>query len=364
MQLRQWITLFFSIVTAVAHAVESSDSIVSRKSLFVIPQASYQQETSVATGIAYGYYFKSKVISRISSLTGSAVYTFRNQFLFNITPRIYFNTNKWYLYSNFSLRNYPDHFYGIGNVQTAIRQAFTAQSVSLVAQPQCVLSKHLFVGMVFATRHESVKADSTFEENKASLYTQFGSSGCKPFSVTSVGMVAAYDSRDNQFYPLQGFFAKTTLSASKAGWGSSYSLQEVSLDCRHYIPLFGTQVLAWQAYFAGIFGSKDIPFQLLPTLGGRDALRGFRQGMYRENVLMMFQSEYRLPICKRFKAAVFCSVGDVMNSFDYQMDKLKVAYGAGLRYRLNDARVHLRLDMAKNNYGDKVQFYITATEAF
>ena len=51
-------------------------------------------------------------------------------------------------------------------------------------------------------------------------------------------------------------------------------------------------------------------------------------------------------------------------SFVVVKAQLKVAYGAGLRYRLNDARVHLRFDVAKNNYGEKLQFYITATEAF
>ena len=364
MRLKQWIILFLLTVSVFSYAAGPSDSIVSRKSLFIIPQASYQQETSVATGIAYGYYFRSKDISRISSVTGSAVYTFHNQFMFNVSPKVYFNTDKWYLYSNFSVRNYPDNFYGIGNKPTDFKQAFTARSISLVAQPQYILSKHLFVGVSFATRHEAVKTDSTFEKSKVALYNQFGSSGWEPFSQTSVGLVAAFDSRDNQFYPQQGFFAKTILSASKAGWGSTYSLQEVSIDCRQYIPVFESQVFAWQAYFAGIFGRKDIPFQLLPTVGGRDGLRGFRQGMYRENVLMMFQTEYRLPIYKRLKGAIFCSAGDVMSSSGYQIDKLKVAYGAGLRYRLNDARVHLRLDMAKNNYGDKLQFYITATEAF
>lgn len=61
---------------------------------------------------------------------------------------------------------------------------------------------------------------------------------------------------------------------------------------------------------------------------------------------------------------MFCSAGDVLSSGDCQTDKLKVSFGAGLRYRLNDARVHLRLDVAKSNYNDKIQVYITATEAF
>ena len=93
-------------------------------------------------------------------------------------------------------------------------------------------------------------------------------------------------------------------------------------------------------------------------------MRGFRQGMYRENLLMSLQTEYRMPIYKRLKAAVFCTTGDVVNTNNFQINKLKVSYGAGLRYRLNDARVHLRVDLAKNNYGEKLQFYITATEAF
>ena len=118
------------------------------------------------------------------------------------------------------------------------------------------------------------------------------------------------------------------------------------------------------SYCDGIFGSNGIPFELLPTVGGRDLLRGFRQGKYKENVLFVAQTEYRLPVYKRLKAAVFCSAGDVTNSTDYRIDKLKVAYGVGLRYRLNDARVHLRLDIARNNYGDKLQAYITASEAF
>jgi outer membrane translocation and assembly module TamA len=86
--------------------------------------------------------------------------------------------------------------------------------------------------------------------------------------------------------------------------------------------------------------------------------------MYRDNLMALLQTEYRFPVYDRLKAAVFVSAGDVMNFQSPVVDKLKIAYGAGLRYRLNDARVHLRVDIAKNNYGEKLQFYITATEAF
>lgn len=355
---------FFLYIFVKLFAQEPSDSIVSRRSLIVIPILAYQQETSVAMGVAYGYYLKSKDISRISSISGSAVYTLRNQFVFNLTPKIFFGDNKWYLYSNLNFRNYPDYYFGIGNRPNTTKQTYTSQNIGLLVQSQYLVSENLFVGISLSARFDRLLTDSTFTANKTSIFTQFGKSGWEPFSQTSVGLVGAYDTRDNQFYPQKGVFVKSLFTVSKAGWGSSYSLQEFSADFRQYIPLFNSNVFAWQAYFDGVYGNKGIPFELLPTLGGRDLMRGFLQGMYRENVMMLVQTEYRLPVYKRLKAAIFCSAGDVMNSADNKVDKLKVAYGAGLRYRLNDARVHLRLDLAKNNYGDKLQLYITATEAF
>ena len=361
--------MFFLIVAGISmnpsYAQQTNtDSVVSRSSLFIIPHAGYQQETSWSGGIAGGYYFKSKSLNRISSIAGSTEYTLLNQFAFNISPKIYFADNKWYLYSSINFRNYPDFYYGIGNKPTNLKQTFTSDIFSFILQPQYSLSRQIYVGAIVGFRTENIKTDATFESIRSHVFDEYGSEGWRPFKQVNLGFLASFDSRDNQFYPQKGIFAKSTVSTSKAAWGSTYSVTDITLDLRQYIPAFNNQLLAWQAYFSGAFSKNEIPFQMLPTIGGRDMLRGFRQGMYRDNVLMLLQTEYRVPLYKRLKAAVFCAAGDVMNSENYQIDKLKVAYGAGLRYRLNDARVHLRFDVAKNNYGEKLQFYITATEAF
>ena len=347
-----------------AASAQNNDSIVSKSSLFIIPHPAYQQETSWSGGIAGGYYFKSKVASRISSISGSADYTLLNQFIFNVTPKIYLADKKWYLYANLNFRDYPDFFYGIGNNHSDIQQSFTADVFSLSFQPQYAISKNIYVGLIFAGRTESVRTDSTFKSMYDRIYSKFGDAGWKPYHELKVGFLSSFDSRDNQFYPQKGIFAKLTLATSNSFMGSSYNITDFSLDFRQFIPIANSHVLAWQGYFSGVFSRNEIPFQLLPTLGGRDLMRGFRQGMYRDNSMFLFQTEYRLPIYKRLKAALFLSAGDVMDSKNIKIDKLKLAYGGGFRYRLNDARVHLRVDIAKNNYGEKLQFYITATEAF
>ena len=355
--------LFFTVLFCCANVTGkaiSTDSVVLKRSFYAFPFASYQQETHLASGVTAAYYFKSKDLSRISSIAGTTVYTLLNQFSVNLSPKIYLGNNKYFLYSNFTARNYPDRYYGIGNQQNASPTPFTARGFSMLLQPQYLLSKSFFVGTLLS--FESEQLHSALESRDPLLL--YRATDWQAYHQLHVGVVAAFDSRDNQFYPKSGNFAKTTLSLSNVGWGSSYTLQEITLDLRNYLPLAPHQLLATQLYFDGIYGRVPPPFGQLPSVGGTDLLRGFRQGQYRENVMVVLQSEYRFQIYKKLKAAAFCATGDAMNSTDYKIDKLKVAYGAGLRYQLNDARVHLRFDVAKNYYGDKLKFYLTATEAF
>jgi outer membrane protein assembly factor BamA len=341
-----------------------TDSLVSRKSLFVIPHPAYQQETSWSAGVAYGYYFKSNDLSRISSISGSADYTLLNQFMFNITPKIYLSDKKWYLYSNLNFKKYPDFYYGIGNKPTDIKQTFTSHVLSFNFQPQYALKKNVYVGGIIGGRYERVSTDSTFNNIKDRIFSDYGDEGWSPYSKTYIGLLFNYDSRDNQFYPYKGLFAKTSLSTSRKNWGSTFTITDFTIDIRQFVPIYKNHIFAWQTLFLGAFSKSEIPFQLRPTIGGIDIMRGFRQGMYRDNIMMALQTEYRIPIYKRLKGTLFISTADVLNNKTDKIDKLKIAYGAGLRYRLNDARVHLRFDIAKNNYGEKLQFYITATEAF
>lgn len=337
---------------------------VNKNSVYVLPFVSYQQETALAPGIGFGYYFKSDDSSRVSSVTGSAVYTFLNQFSLNVAPRVFFNHSKWYLYSTVNLQNYPDYYFGIAKNTSEIKQAYTEQSATLLLQPQYRVSKFFMLGPLVAARLSKVNQYWLLSPTEPGNLTAQTGAGWEPYSLLSAGVVATYDSRDNQFYPYRGMFVKLSASASKAGWGSSYSLQQLRLDYRQFLSLFQSHVLAWQLYGIAVYGKAGIPFELLPSPGGSDLLRGFRKGQYRDNVMWTAQTEYRIPVYKRVKAAVFCSVGDVLNSSDYRTDKLMLSYGAGLRYRLNDARVHLRLDVAQNNYGDKLQLYFAVSDAF
>lgn len=351
------LALIASMFSSASFAADTT-KVVSRQSLFVIPHVVFQQETSFAGGLAAGYYFKSNNLKKISSVAGSAYYTLLKQFTMSASPKIFFGQDKrWYLFGNLNLRKYPDYFYGIGNKKSATKQAYVSNNFMLLLQPQYSITKQLLIGVSAGLRSENTKVQNLPPDNYNTL-------GWQPYRQVDVGALATFDTRNNQFYSESGMMAKLQLSTSTLFALSTFATTDVSVDFRHFIPIFDGHTFAYQSVLQGVFSGSDVPFQLLPTLGGRDVMRGYRQGMYRDNLLFVAQAEYRLPLYKRLKMAAFCSAGDVMHANNIHIDKLKVAYGVGLRYRINDARVHLRVDIAKNNYGEKLQFYITATEAF
>ena len=367
MFLRKNIFLFFLIIQTVNHVYAQDsrqDTMHVKKSWYVLPALSYQPETNLAFGFAGANYFESSDLNRISSISYSAMYTLRNQFIINVSPKIYFGQSKqFYMYSNIGYRLYPDVYYGRGGKWSGLKLKYTSHKFYLNLQPQYEVNTNFYVGLMLSFRYEHVYVNDAMSHRMVdSVKTHVAPYGWEPYFQSHIGCLLAYDSRNNHFYPDKGLFAKVT-AAYSPHLLSTYSFGMFSLDYRHYLNICCNQVLAWQMYADGVLGEK-IPFALFPTLGGTDVMRGFRRGVYSDDFSFASQVEYRIPLFWRLKTTAFCAVGDVLSWENPHVGRLKFAYGLGLRCRLNDARVHLRFDVAKNNYEKGMQFYVTASEAF
>ena len=374
--LKKLITLIlFSVITLSVFAKEKTDSVSSHykipTSWFLVPAGFYQEETSLGLGLNGGYYFKSKSLDKISSISGSAFYTLLNQVKINLNTRFFMADDRVYLLGNVQLRHYVEHYYGISNdinslvgVDDASANIYTSQIFDVNIQPFYNFTKTLSAGLYVGVRGERmVKFNENLEARVAEYKQRYGDAGWDDYLMLGLGAQFMYDDRDNYFYP-QKFsnFLKLSAITYNKEVGSSFSCTNLKLDFRQYVPTWLGQVFAWQVKFETNLGS-EIPFQMLSTVGGSDNVRGIRERKYIDNSMFEVQMEYRIPIWWRLKAAVFCSVGDVFDINNPSIVKPKIGYGAGIRFRLNQARVNFRLDVAGNNYGEW-KFYITATEAF
>lgn len=366
-----WATL--TVAAQTGSISQPNDSIKERKvsrwdslfdwNFFAVPTISYQPETNWAFGLAGAYYFKLNE-EKTSDIGFDMAYTLNKQWNFNVLSTMYFGGNKrWFMYTNVGFKRYPDLFYGIGNhtndlLQTPIH--YSSDNVYLTAQPQYYITNHWIVGANVTLRWEQPSTNANLDSISA-LCTTTGLD--KPFVMVGVGGIISYDSRDQQFYPSHGIFFKTVASYYEPYLGSTYRMGKISSEFRQFVPIYNDLIFAWQASTEWTFGSEK-PFQLLPTLGGMDVVRGLRRGEWCDDVMMAVQTELRIPIWRFFKASIFGSIGDVYNLEHWQWSTPKIGYGAGIRVALNKAKVNVRFDVARQNYDNNWSYYLTIKEAF
>ena len=387
----------WALVVPMSHAI-SLDSLLNLPAMG-IPVVNYSPESTWEFGAAAQGYFRLPNQERTSIVQLDGTYSLNHQWYINAQGNLYFGIKDsakplqdgastyrlkargWQLQFRAGYSDRPANYYGSNNDSIFANQGnmgigmlrqgkpYDLQRGYLNVQAPIYITPQLAVGPMM----DVLVARFRIED----IYTL-----PDPLVQIGLGAVAQYDTRDNVFYPHQGLFVK--LSAA-AAWTNKRDIPEgqqasisglLSADLRHYIPLAKDLVLAWQ--LKGQFLLPDLNlhithltlYPMLPRLGGQDGLRGINSDMFRDDIMMAFQTELRIPLWSIFRATVFAGVGDVYDFHNWHWEVPKVGYGIGLRAAINKAKVNIRFDVARSNVDPRwntinaYSFYLTATEAF
>ena len=328
-----------------------------------VPTIGYTPETNWTFGLAGSWFFQCDSMARTSELSVQAKYTLENQVAAHAQTTLYFDPEKrWMMNAAMGYTYYPNLFFGIGNERKDLLQMpwhYISNIFYLSAQPQYYLTPRWSIGPAIQLRYEGMQHNALTDSVQA-LYPVHGFDS---YFMLGLGMVVSYDSRDRIYYPTRGLFFKTRLYYYEPYLGSSYRSGWADIDFRQFVPLYKEFIFAWQFVGQCQMGTA-MPFQMMPTLGGEDLQRGIRKGVWRDDVMVAVQGEFRIPIWRYFKAAVFASVGDVYSWNNWHFTTPKVGYGAGIRVALLKPAIHVRFDVAKQNYNNEWYFYFTVKEAF
>lgn len=344
--------------------IDSLFQFASKLRFYVLPSLFYQPETHYAGGINGGYFFHFIDPVKMSSVNFNLIFTQRGQFNINVYPRIYWGREgSWFLTSSITIQNYPNYFVGIGNDPTKLSLAhplpYTSRNVSVGVQLQRYVNKRFLIGFQWFFRKEKTILQDSLRLKAFSIQR----TGWSPYSMVGVGALISYDSRNSQYDPSNGLFYKGSFLYCDPLIGSSHHIVQLQYDFRQFIPLYLHHVFAWQFLTDWRLGDA-VPFQFLSTIGGQDMLRGFTPGMFRDNAMAAVQAEYRIPIYGNFSGAIFGATGDVFNSKNLMIYRLKTSYGAGIRFKITKANINFRFDVTHNNYFKGIQYFLTTGDAF
>jgi len=174
--------------------------------------------------------------------------------------------------------------------------------------------------------------------------------GVAPYKSGGLGLVAQYDSRDNENSPTQGWLATLNNMAYRESLGGGDDFDVVRADLRYYLPHGKGNVLAFRQlnHF-----TSDAPTQVNAAV----QLRGYKIGQYNGEYMSQIEVEERYRIAEKFTASVFlgiaCTYGGNRSCSDSA--NLYPAGGAGVQYILKPKEgIVLNLEYAAgkdSNYG-------------
>ncbi|NJM93769.1 MAG: BamA/TamA family outer membrane protein [Cytophagales bacterium] len=176
-----------------------------------------------------------------------------------------------------------------------------------------------------------------------------------------LGPAFLYDDRQNPLNPGPSRYASISLTYFEDHLGDNHDFVRLHTDLRRYLSVGQHSILATQLLTQLNYG--EVPFRLLPELGGHRLMRGYYEGRYRDRHYMALQSELRMPLVGRLGLVVFGAGGAIGQQLSFHTSQLKGAFGAGLRFKYNRKQnVNVRLDYGISS--EMHGFYIILGEAF
>lgn len=336
---------------------EAQDADTTRKNTFFpVPVGFYTPETRFGIGAAavYNFYInKADTISPPSQLQGGFAFTQERQFLAYVPFQLFWNERKWFSFGEVGYYRYNYFFYGVGNSPENREERYGVNFPRIRLNLFRQVYKRWYVGARLWVEEWQF---TEFEEGAAlASGTVAGNEGGRTYDP---GVMVLHDGRDNVLYPTKGWFLEAVTQHATGAFGWS----RYRADLRHYLPLHDQLTWANQAFVDITTGST--PFYMMAMLGGTKRMRGYYEGRFRDKTGVLYQTELRARIWRRWGATAFWSAGVVdETAAQWSLAHFRNAGGLGIRFELDPEKdLNIRFDVATGP--GSTQFYLTFGEAF
>ena len=166
------------------------------------------------------------------------------------------------------------------------------------------------------------------------------------------------DTRDNIYFPTEG--SRTSMSVEYAGLGGDFDYTKFTVSGQKYYKVGHAQVIAVRGTVG--YANEDLPEGSLFEVGGQSSVRGYRDGQFSGNKMVLGTVEYRFPIMKKVQGAVFTDVGDAWSGKSYSWNSIEndltLHTGVGVGLQMETPIGALRLDYGWGEDGGRLHFTV------
>jgi hypothetical protein len=171
------------------------------------------------------------------------------------------------------------------------------------------------------------------------------------------------DTRNYPGHPTHGGLYRAALTSYGDRTTDTFSFHQYEAEAMHFVPITNENwifaVHGW-AVFTDTSQGHEVPFYLLPSLGGHSTLRAFSNFRFHDRNLAMVSAESRWALFTHVDGAIFFDAGNVApRRSDLNLDKTSI--GAGVRIH-TQRMTFARFDVAHGAEG--WHFTVRTSDAF
>ena len=348
------IVILISHVSLQSQNVDKEDKKIN---FAAVPVLDYSNATGFGLGVLGQVFYKVSKNDTISPVSSSGVfgmYTTNGTWFGAIFQRLYLNQDKWRLLAAIGAGtiNYQ-YFQEIPIFGGAFVGFNTQADFALLKVERKVIGK-FYAGLLGIYANSKTVFDLP-EFIPPELVTDYR-------SMNSLGYTLAFDKRDNQITPYEGYNIYFRNNFYRDWIGSDNTFESYNIVYNHFFPIQSEQQIFVSRIYASI-ATGDVPFQGQNVVG-QDDIRGYTAGKYRNNQVFAAQAEYRHRFKGRFGAVGFFGIATAIESFS-NLDNAPFlpGGGVGIRYMaIPKERINIGMDFAlgKDDWG----IYFRIGEAF
>ena len=188
-----------------------------------------------------------------------------------------------------------------------------------------------------------------------------------PATLPGLGATATYlhtegtvglDWRTSPGYSRRGGFYGVTFHDYSDN-DDEFGFRQLDYEVIQHIPILREAWVISLRGFARTALDKDnqqIPFFMLPSVGGGSSLRGYSSWRFRDQNSLVVQAEWRIMVNRFLDMAFFYDAGKVTSRrSDLDFDRLKNDYGLGFRFH-GPFATPLRIEVARSREGTALIF--------
>jgi hypothetical protein len=169
------------------------------------------------------------------------------------------------------------------------------------------------------------------------------------------GATVEADTRDYPSHPTRGGLYRAAAATYADRDLQQFSFRRYEAEGVQILPVVGERwVVALHGWgvFSDTSADNNVPFYMLPSLGGPNTLRGYDDYRFHDRQMLLASAESRWALFTHVDAAAFVDAGNVSARVgDLNLDRK--SYGGGLRVHTRESTL-ARLDVAHSREGWRV----------